>query len=224
MKTAGMRWVGLLVLLGTLGRAAESAGGNSNEPAPLDMKKAEAEVAAHYARAHPEVKEYVLWTARTFGGSRMWLNEDAFAALPEAAREGKVRHLATLLTDGEYGRHLCAGLAEASALKDPRLVAGLLKVAGYHIATRDYDCRPKWMAVAALARQESDEAVPVLVSLVDHGNQNTRLWAQAALSRKTSQDFRQDKQAWAKWWEGRGHKAIAADLLKPWQAPPAEAK
>lgn len=104
--------------------------------------------------------------------------------------------------------------------KDPRLVAGLVKVAGYHDATRDYECRPKWMAVAALARQESDQTVPLLISLVDHGNQNTRLWAQAALSRKTSQDFRQDKQAWAKWWEGQGHTAVNADLLKPWQAPP----
>ena len=31
-------------------------------------------------------------------------------------------HLMTLLEQGEYGRHLCAGLAEASALKDSHLV------------------------------------------------------------------------------------------------------
>ena len=76
------------------------------------------------------------------------------------------------------------------------------------------------MAVAALARQESDEAVPLLVSLVDHGNQNTRQWARAALSRKTGQDFKQDKQAWAKWWEAQGNKPIDDKLLQPWVMPP----
>ena len=96
----------------------------------------------------------------------------------------------------------------------------MLKVAGYHLADRDYDCRAKWIAVAALARQESDDAVPLLVSLVDHVNQNTRQWARAALSRKTGQDFKQDKQAWANWWQSQGHPAIQTELLKPWQAPP----
>ncbi len=193
-------------------------------PAPLDIKKAETEVEQRYAKAHPEIKEYVLFTARSFGRSGLWLNEDAFSALSADAREKKVQHLATLLADGEYGRHLCTGLAESSALKDKRLMTGLLKVAGYHRQNVDYDCRPKWMAVAALARQESDEAVPVLVSLVDHGNQNTRFWARAALARKTGQDFKQDKQAWAKWWQEQGHGAIDKELLKPYEAPPAPEK
>jgi hypothetical protein len=196
----------------------------TDSPAPLDIKKAETEVESRYAKAHPEIKEYVLFTARTFGRSGMWLNEDAFAALPADAREKKVQHLATLLADGEYGRHLCAGLAEASAVKDKRLLTGLSKVAGYHQKNVDYDCRPKWMAVAALARQESDEAVPLLISLVDHGNQNTRFWARAALARKTGQDFKQDKQAWAKWWQEQGHAAIEKDLLKPYEAPPVPEK
>jgi hypothetical protein len=189
-------------------------------PASLDMKKAESEIESRYTKAHPEIKEYVRWTARTFGPSGMWLNEDALAALSDDAREKRIRHLATLFDEGEYGRHLCAGLAEAGAIKDHRLVPGLMKVAGYHRQDRDYDCRPKWMAVAALARQESDEAVPLLISLVDHGNQNTRNWARAALSRKTGQDLKQDKQAWATWWQTQGHKPIDAELLKPWQPPP----
>lgn len=163
--------------------------------------KAETEVETSYGKAHPEVKEYVLWTAKTFGPSGMWLYEDACAGLSAAAREKRIQHLTVLLEQGEYGRHLCAGLAKASALKHKRLLPGLIKVAGYHRADRDYDCRPKWMAVAALARQESDDGVPLLVSLVDHGNQNTRQWARAAFSRKTGQDFQHDKRAWAKWWE-----------------------
>jgi hypothetical protein len=192
---------------------------SSVTPAPLDMEKTKAEVEVRYAKAHPEIREYILWTAKTFGSSGMWLNEDAFATLSSGAREEKIQYLAKLFVEAEYGRHLCTGLAEASALKDERLVPGLMKVAGYHQAGVDYDCRPKWMAVAALARQESDAAVPLLISLVDHGNQNTRNWARAALARKTGQDFIQDKQAWADWWKSQGHEPVADEFLKPWQPP-----
>lgn len=184
---------------------------------PADMERAKAEVARHYGKAHPEVQEFVLHTARSFGRSGLWLNEDAYAGLKPDAR---VAYLAKLFNDAEYGRHLCAALAEAGALKDPRLVPGLMKVAGYHVDDKDYDCRPKWMAVAALARQESKEAVPLLVSLVDHGNQNTRFWARAALARMAGDDFRADKAAWNKWWVGRGNEPIDPKLLKPY-APPA---
>ena len=189
-------------------------------PAPAVLGKAEAEVREYYAAAHPEIQEYILWTARTFGRNGMWLNADAFAGLPDAEADKLVQDLAALLEDGEYGRHLCPGLARAGAFQDDRLVPGLMKVAGYREES-DYDCRPKWMAVAALARQESSAAVPLLVSLVDHGNQNTRMWARAALARKTGQDFAEDKQAWAKWWQAQGHAAIDDELLTPWQAPPA---
>jgi hypothetical protein len=200
--------------------SANPASATPANPAPLDMQKAKAEVATHYAKAHPEIQEYVLLTARTFGPGGLWLNEDAFAALTKAAREQRVRYLTQLFEEAEYGRHLCPALAEAGALKDKRLVPGLMRGAAFHVADGDYDCRPKWMAVAALSRQESDEAVPLLISLVDHGNQNTRYWARAALARKTGQDFRQDKQAWADWWKANGHAAVAAEFLKPWTPPP----
>lgn len=206
-----------LLLLDTSCPAAEAL---KQTPAPLDLKKVKVEIEQRYPKAHPEIKEYVLYTASTFGRSGLWLNEDALADASADEREKKVQHLATLLADSEYGRHLCAGLAEASALKDKRLVPGLMKVAAYHRPDHDYDCRPKWMAVAALARQESDEAVPLLVSLVDHGNQNTRFWARAALARKTGQDFKQDKPAWAKWWQEQGHRPINEKMLKPYEPPP----
>jgi hypothetical protein len=189
----------------------------------LDMDAAAAEVSTAYAKAHPEVQEFVLHTARTFGGSGLWLNERALADMKPEERESRVVYLSKLFEEAEYGRHLCAALAEASALKDERLVAGLKRVAGYHVAEKDYDCRPKWMAVAALARQESMDAAPLLVSLVDHGNQNTRLWARAALARVAKEDFGADKQAWNQWWVGRGNEPIDAELLKPY-LPPVAAK
>lgn len=172
--------------------------GSAQAAERFDVKKAEAEVETHYAKAHPEIQEYILWTARTFGPGGLWLPEDASADLPADAREKRIRHLAKLFEES---------------------VPGLVKVAGYHLPDRDYDCRAKWMAVAALARQEADDAVPVLVSLVDHGNQNTRHWARAALSRLTGQDFKQDKQAWAQWWQDQGYDAIDEQYLKPAEAP-----
>jgi HEAT repeat protein len=189
-------------------------------PEPLDRKRAEEEVRVKYKAAHPEIQEYVLWTAISFGPSGMWLNEDAFAGLSAGKRDRKIVYLATLLEGGEYGRHLCRGLAEAGAIKDDRLVPGLLKVAGYQKENADYDCRPKWMAVAALARQESGAAVPLLVSLVDHGNENTRKWARAALARLAKQDLGADKSAWAKWWQSQGHAPLDEKWLKPWTPPP----
>jgi HEAT repeat protein len=186
---------------------------------PADMTRAEAEVSRAYDKARPEVQEWVRYTARTFGWDGLWINEDAYANLTAAQREGRITYLAKLFDEAEYGRHLCTALAEASALKDARLVKPLMKVAGYHDEHKDYDCRAKWMAVAALARQESAEAVPLLVSLVDHGNKNTRMWARAALARLAKEDFKDDKQAWNKWWVGGGHPPIDAKLLQPFAAP-----
>ena len=75
------------------------------------------------------------------------------------------------------------------------------------------------MAIAALARQESREAVPLLVSLVDHGNQNTRFWARAALARMLKVDFKTDKQAWNKEWIAQGQTPIDPKFLKPYVPP-----
>jgi hypothetical protein len=94
-----------------------------------------------------------------------------------------------------------------------------MKVAAYEVEGKDYDCRPKWLAIAALARQESPEAGPLLVSLVDHGNQNTRFWARAALARMAKDDFKADKEAWNKWWVSQGHPTIDAKFLKPYTPP-----
>jgi hypothetical protein len=188
----------------------------------LDLKEATNEISRAYGKAHPEVQEFVRQTTRSFGRSGLWLNENSFATLKPEEREARVVYLTKLCNESEYGRHLCAGLAEASALKDPRLVPGLTKVAAYHNPNQDYDCRAKWMSIAALARQESPDTVPLLVSLVDHGNQNTRFWARAALARMTGQDFKTDKQGWNKWWVDQGHTTIDAKFLQPYTPPPSK--
>jgi beta-lactamase regulating signal transducer with metallopeptidase domain len=183
---------------------------------------ADKEIAEHYAAAAPEVKEYIRWTARQFGMGQMWLPEGSLDSLTPEQREEKVKYLSELL-NGEYGRHMCQGLAEAGALKDPRLLAGLKKVAGYQRDGNNYDCRPKWIAVASLARYEDPSSAPMLVDLVDFGNQNVKMWARAAMSRLTGQNLGEDKKAWAEWWNANGKEPkIDVSQLKPW-TPPASA-
>ena len=148
------------------------------------------------------------------------MDAGAYDELPDAERREKVAYLKTLLEDGEYGRHLCEGVTQAGVLGDPALLAGVTKVAAYHLEDRDYDCRPKWMAVAALGRLGEEGAVPTLVPLVDHGNKNTRMWARASLVRLTGQAFDTDKQAWADWWNGAGKEpTLGPDAVKPWIPP-----
>ena len=84
-------------------------------PQPLDMDAASAEVSSSYGKAEPEVQEFVLQTARTFGRSGLWLNENAYADLKPADREARVTYLVRLFDEPEYGRHLCSALAEAGA-------------------------------------------------------------------------------------------------------------
>lgn len=215
MKRLGMVAVWLVVAAGLTTAGAA--------PRPLDEKAAEAEVTSAYGKASPEVQEFVLHTARSFGRSGFWLNENALDEMTPAEREAKVEHLVKLFQEAEYGRHLCSALATASALRDKRLIPGLKRIAGFHRDDVDYDCRAKWMAIAALARQESPEAAPLLVSLVDHGNQNTRFWARAALARMLKDDLKSDKAAWNALWVRQGHDPIDAALLKPY-SPPAAVK
>src|SRR5687768_18613756 len=99
----------------------------------LDLEAASAEVKKSYGKAHPEVQEFVLHTARSFGRSGLWLNDNAYSDLKPEDREARITYLAKLFDDAEYGRHLCSALAEASALKDQRLVSGLKKIDSYHI-------------------------------------------------------------------------------------------
>ncbi len=191
------------------------------EPAPMQAASAkpatvEQEIKAHYAKAEPEIQEYIRWTATTFGRAELWRHADAYKKLRGEEREKKVQYMIEVLA-GDYGRHLCSVLADAGSLQDERLLPGLIKAAAYHRTDQDYDCRPKWMAVSALGRQGNESAMPTLIPLVDHGNKNTRMWARASLVRLTGQNFGDDKKAWGKWWNDAGNTpAIDLSQLVPW--------
>ena len=220
MRSLPIRRVLLITLLGLLAPLAQAADAPQK---PADLDQAAAEVKASYGKAHPEVQEFILHTARTFGRDGMWVNENAYANLTPQEREERITYLVKLFSDADYGNHLCMALAEAGGFKDPRLVAPLMRIAGYEKENnQDFNCRAKWMAIAALARQESPDAVPLLVSLTDYGNQNCRFWSRAALARIAKDDFKGDKQAWNKWWMSQGHEAIDAKYLKPFTPPKAD--
>lgn len=178
---------------------------------------------ALYEKAHPEVQAFIKHTCESFGRSNLWLDVGALDALTPEDREKKIAYIAGVL-EGEYGRQQCESLAEAGVLRDTRLLPGLKKVAAYHRDDQDYDCRAKWMAVAALGRQGDESAIPVLIPLVDHGNQNTRMWARGSLVRLTGQTFDQDKAAWGAWWNAQGKEPrLSEDDLRPWEMPGAQA-
>ncbi len=181
--------------------------------APKDSAAEPDEIALYYKGVSPEVKEFIRHTAKAFGRGGLWLPEDSAAEWSAAEKSEKAAYYAEVLA-GSYGRHQCEALAWAGVLRDESLLAGLIKVAAYHREDQDYDCRPKWMAVAALGRQENEKAVPHLIPLVDHGNLNTRMWARASLYRITGKALGDDKKAWGAWWNGTGKepKLTEADL------------
>jgi TRAP-type C4-dicarboxylate transport system substrate-binding protein len=74
-----------------------------DEPPPLDMDAATAEVSSSYGKAHPEVQEFVLHTARSFGRGGLWLNENAYAELKPEKREARIEYLVKLFDEAEYG-------------------------------------------------------------------------------------------------------------------------
>ncbi|HNY26255.1 MAG TPA: LecA/PA-IL family lectin [Candidatus Sumerlaeota bacterium] len=180
---------------------------------------AQEEIDRYYKQVPKEATDFILLTERQFGGN-MWLPENFADSLDAETREKEIKYYATVLNEKPYSRELCPALAKASVLRDKRLLPGLLKTAAYTHPSGNYDCRAKWMAVAALARMGDESAVPVLVPLVDFGNTNVRMWSRAALYRLTGQTFDQDKKAWGAWWNAQNKEPKLKDEdLKPWVAP-----
>jgi tetratricopeptide (TPR) repeat protein len=71
--------------------------------------------------------------------------------------------------------------------------------------------RPKWMAVRGLGRIGDKAAVPTLIELIDHGNQNVRVYSRLALAQITGQYLGESKDKWLAWWKKEGQKAGPED-------------
>lgn len=65
------------------------------------------------------------------------------------------------------------------------------------------DNRARWVAVRGLGRIGDTKAVPVLIDMVDHGNENTRVYARLALAQITGVYYGTDKVKWREWKPGK---------------------
>jgi hypothetical protein len=85
----------------------------------------------------------------------------------------------------------------------------------------DKNCRDRWMAIRALGLIGDRAAVPELIHLVYHGNQNTRWWAQITLVRLTGQNLGRDWNAWGKWWNQQGGQPpFQPEVIRWWSGQP----
>ena len=72
------------------------------------------------------------------------------------------------------------------------------------------------MAVRALGLIGDKTAVPELIDLVYHFNQNTRFWAQISLVRLTGKNFGRDAGAWKRWWREQDGKPPVSEEPVVW--------
>ncbi len=179
-------------------------------------ESAEKEIAEYYAQADDEVKDYIRQTARTFGPVGLWLPGNHLESMSDREQAELKRKTRSALREANKAlpgepqpnriltsKELTEALAAAGLFKDESLAREVLGIATF-MQDKQVDNRARWLAVAALGRQGHEPAVPALISLLDHPNQNTRIWARASLVRITGQHHGADKRAWATWWNNAG--------------------
>ncbi len=102
-------------------------------------------------------------------------------------------------------------------LKSRKAVPGLLRIAAERTekdnADRSFACR-------ALGIIGDPSAIPDLVHLTYHYNEDTRLWAQISLVRLTGENFGRDVAAWRQWWEKQGGKPPIVEQTVAWATSP----
>jgi hypothetical protein len=76
--------------------------------------------------------------------------------------------------------------------------------------------RNRWAATRALGLIGNKEAVPELIHLTYHYNQNTRLWAQISLVRLTGVNFGREIKSWKRWWDGQDVKTPFLNHMVQW--------
>ncbi len=113
------------------------------------------------------------------------------------------------------GRERDSAINALALLGSKKAVAELLETATQR---SQVDNRPRWMAVRALGIVGDPIAVPDLVHLTYHYNQDTRLWAQISLVRLTGENFARDVAAWRQWWDRQGGKPPISEEIIDWQA------
>lgn len=170
-------------------------------------------------------RTYVEWTGNTFSSFLCKGKFDDFSPRQRLKEEKKA--LALLKEGKAAGIDYYVAINALGELKSKRAVRHLLKIAADR---QEKDNRDRWMATRAIGLRGNRAAVPTLIHLVYHYNQNTRMWAQISLVRLTGQNFGTDYQAWGNWWAEQGgkpkfkNKKIVWTTSYPEYADPAKQK
>lgn len=163
-----------------------------------------------------EQRAVLAWTDRQF---RSFFDARTFDGWSEQQRtELETRCIDTL--KGPQSKEYFQAINTLGALRATNALPALRIIA---FDSADKNNRERWMAVRSLGLIGDSADVPELITLVYHGNANTRWWAQISLVRLTGQNFGGDWNAWAKWWDERkGQPAYNPEIVRWWngQAEP----
>jgi hypothetical protein len=153
-------------------------------------------------------------------------HEDHFLGSPDPLRWESLNLQEKAAEETRWLKQLCANdkvarISAINALVDlgsKKAVPGLLKIATDRKEVQNN--RDRWMAVRALGIIGDQIAVPDLVHLTYHHNQDTRLWAQISLVRLTGQNFGRDVAAWKRCWEMQGGQPPISAQTVTWTTRP----
>ncbi|MHC4648316.1 MAG: HEAT repeat domain-containing protein [Planctomycetota bacterium] len=140
-------------------------------------------------------------TRTALGSFEMYYEEEyhkatGYDAVSQKQKDAMVEQWIQEIQGLDYEKAVLATAALGDA-RAQKAVAVLTEVA----TTEDGDNRIKWIAVRGLAKIADRDTVPVLITLIDHYNQNVRTYAKVALAEITGQFFGDSKDRWHKWWQ-----------------------
>lgn len=184
-------------------RKARGAAKRAGTPAaPGIAAPATAEIIDYYSGVDDETRRFIGSSTRSAARNGFWVPHSALESLTADQLTEKLDGWLRTL-EGPRGRHQCLAIESLGAARCRDSVAPLLEIA---TATKRVDGRLRWLAVRALGRIGSEDAVYELIYLVDHYSPDTRNWARASLFRLTGKWFGDDREAWGTWWNESGRK------------------
>lgn len=152
----------------------------------------------------------VAWTDRQFRGFSDERTLVGWSAKERSALEARMMDA----LKGPQTRDYFQAINTLGALRSTNALAALRHIAFERV---DKNNRDRWMAVRALGNIGDKSVVPEMISLVYHGNVNTRWWAQISLVRLTGQNFGGDWNAWGNWWNRQGGQpAYNPEIIRWW--------
>jgi hypothetical protein len=210
MKKTLSLWIALGVLLGGRTFAGEAAAPPSGAAPATGAADSDPRLALLTA----DQRAVLAWTDQQF---RSFFDARTFAGWSAKERSNLETRLIDTLK-GPQTREYYQAINTLAALRSTNALPRLREIA---FDRADKNCRDRWMAIRALGLIGDKSAVPELIHLVYHGNQNTRWWAQISLVRLTGKNFARDWNAWGDWWNKSGGQPLyKPEIIRWWNGQP----